>query len=93
MTKIEDEQINEQIRSLAKQLSRYDQIGFIGYLTWLLWCEKLHLPTPDLKAPAGWTEPVFFLVGLASNGYLAVYLPASRWWSDLQIRWLLWVWF
>jgi len=91
MSKMIEDDLDKKIKDSFKQLDRYDQILSIGYMTWILWCEKLHLPMPDPNTTAGWTEPVFLLVGLVSNGYLAVYLPMSSWWQDLQIRWLFWV--
>lgn len=78
-------------RWLAEKLTRYDQIILLGFLIWLKWGEDFCLPHVDPRAPAFWTDPVFFILGLAGNQYYRLF----RWWSELQIRWILrlcWWW-
>jgi hypothetical protein len=83
MTKIKD----EYQRWLLEQLSRHNKLLFLGAVIWLKWCEDFHLPLPNLRAPAGWTSQIFFLVGLAGDKYYRL----SDWWTDFKIRWMLWM--
>lgn len=81
MSRIKD----EYWKWLLGQLTRFDQIVVIGALIWLKWCEDFPLPKPDLKSPARWTSPIFFIVGLVGSNYYRM----GCWWAEIQIRWAL----
>jgi hypothetical protein len=74
-------------RWLTEQLTWIDKVLAVGAMTWLILCVSFRLPKPDLKTPAWWTSPVFFVVGLVSSLFFWI----RTWWCGLQIRWISWM--